>query len=445
MRRYGQAASIPIPIPGTGTPELAERGLVALREISHAVLSAERVEDALQFALERISPVVGAAFASVYLSGDDGDLLRLAASYNWPDRLRPWLGAMRVRLGFGPSGEAASERRAIEIADVFADPALEDWQEVAQELGFRALIAVPLSVGTTSLGAATFYFSSGGGFSSGQRDLLRIAADHMSLAADRAALAARARRAVARMTEAEADAERQGLVALEARQMRDEFLTNVSHELRTPLTVLLGTIDLLEEELGGPLTGSQREDLTRAREASTRLLGLVEALLALSAMRKGTLALQVEEFDPRVPLREAVAAAGSPVASVQLAIEEPGTFLPAMRSDREKTRRILVSLLSNAFKFTQTGTVRASVAVTNGRVIYRVIDTGPGIPSHAQSLVFDEFRQLDGSVTRRVGGAGLGLPLARGLARFLGGDVELVSEAGKGTEVVVELPLQADS
>jgi signal transduction histidine kinase len=71
-----------------------------------------------------------------------------------------------------------------------------------------------------------------------------------------------------------------------------------------------------------------------------------------------------------------------------------------------------------------------------------VVDTGPGIPEHAQSLVFDEFRQLDGSVTRRVGGAGLGLPLARGLARFLGGEVELVSEAGKGTEAILEIPLE---
>ena len=415
---------------------------MALREVAHAVLTAERVEEALQFTLERVSPVVNATFASVFLVEGDSDVMKLAAAFNWPERVRPWLSEMRVRLGFGPSGEAASERRVIEVSDIFADPALEDWQEVAQELGFRALIALPLAAGARVLGAATFYFAESGGFTAAQRDLLRVAADQMSLAAMQASISDNARRASSRLSDAESEVERQTVAALEAARTRDEFLANVSHELKTPLTVVLGTIDLLTEELGGPLTAAQQDDLQRAREASERLLGLVETLLALTALRKGALAIQLDDFDPRAPLREAASAVGSPQPGVQFSIEEPQTFTPQMRGDREKTARILASLLANAIKFTPRGNIVASVEVGGGAVRYRIRDTGTGIPEAAQAFVFEEFRQADGSATRKFGGAGLGLALARGLARLLGGNVEMASVQGEGSTFTVELPLE---
>ena len=98
--------------------------------------------------------------------------------------------------------------------------------------------------------------------------------------------------------------------------------------------------------------------------------------------------------------------------------------------------------MSNAFKFTAEGEVRASVAVTHGRVTYRVTDTGIGIEPAAQPVVFDEFRQVDGSATRRYGGSGLGLALSQGVARLLGGDIELVSAPNKGSTFTFYLPLE---
>ena len=112
-----------------------------------------------------------------------------------------------------------------------------------------------------------------------------------------------------------------------------------------------------------------------------------------------------------------------------------------MVSDRRKITKMLVALLSNAYKFTQAGEVRLSVEVLNGRAAYRVQDTGIGIPDEMQQLVFEEFRQVDGSTTRRYGGPGLGLSLAQRLARLLGGEIVVRSMPGEGSTFQVDLPL----
>ena len=106
-------------------------------------------------------------------------------------------------------------------------------------------------------------------------------------------------------------------------------------------------------------------------------------------------------------------------------------MLPKIRSDRKKIYRILVSLLGNAVKFTERGEIVASVALANDRVVYRVQDSGIGIALDAQQYVFDEFRQVDGSATRRYGGSGLGLSLAQRLAELLGGTIECARRSAK--------------
>ena len=422
--------------------DLAHRELVVVREIAHAFLTADRPEEVFQFALERVCPLLGASFASVYLVDGASELMRLAAAYNWPERYRPWLGEVRVRLGFGPSGEAARERRVIEVADVFADETLEDWQEVAAELGFAALVALPLETRTGVLGAVTFYYENAGGFNEEQRGVQRLVADQLAATAEKSGLIDELRRTNAALLDANAELERQYAAVLDARRVKDEFLTNISHELRTPLTAVIGYVGLLQEGISGPLTTEQAGNLLQVRHASGRLLELIDNLLELTTLKRGGLEVQVADFDPRVPLRDAVAQVGDPPSpDVTLVVEEPTTLVPAMLSDRRKITKILVSLLDNAYKFTARGEVRASLAVANGRAVYRVQDTGIGIPLDAQGMVFDEFRQVDGSATRRYGGSGLGLALSRRLARLLGGDIELASADGEGSSFTLELPL----
>ena len=431
-----------MPFAVTAAEPTSERELVAVREIVHAFLRADRPDDVFQFALDRVSPVVGASFASVYLVDGASELMRLVAAHNWPERYRPWLCEARVRVGFGPSGEAASERRPIEIPDVFTDPDLDDWHDVARELGFRAIVALPLQAAGRVLGTVAFYFDDLGGFTAEKRGLLRIVADQMAATAEKAVLLDELRRVNAVLVEANAELERQYVAVVEARRVKDEFLANVSYELRTPLTAVMGYLSILHEQISGPLTAEQSGELAQARAASDRLLELIDSLLEFTALRRGTLEVLVEEFDPREPLREAMRSANGLPAGVQLIAEEPVQVLPSAKSDRRKVTRILVSLLSNAFKFTVTGEIRASVNVADGRLAYRVQDTGIGIDPAAQLLVFEEFRQVDAGATRRFVGSGLGLALSRGIARLLGGDIELVSAPGEGSTFTLKLPLE---
>lgn len=146
-------------------------------DIAHAMVRAEDAAEAYQFALDRACPAVGAALAAVFLLDGAAEVMRPVAAHAWPERWRPWLGEMRVRVGFGPAGEAAAERRLIEVDDVFADPALEDWQEVARELGFRAIVSLPIEGPEGVAGAVSFYFASEGRAPNAAKSLMRAVAD----------------------------------------------------------------------------------------------------------------------------------------------------------------------------------------------------------------------------------------------------------------------------
>lgn len=165
----------PAPIPGDAAARV-------LAEIAHAVVQAGEARDAYQFALDRTCPAVGASLGAVFLLDGAAEVMRPVAAHNWPERWRRWLGEMRVRVGFGPAGEAAAERRTIEVQDVFADAALEDWQDVARELGFHAIVSVPV-IGSAGLaGAASFYFAEPGGRPVGTKLLLRVVSDLLAAA-----------------------------------------------------------------------------------------------------------------------------------------------------------------------------------------------------------------------------------------------------------------------
>jgi GAF domain-containing protein len=344
-RRYVQR--IPPAPPGAEIP--GQRELLAVREIVHAFLHADRPEEAFQFALDRVGPVVGASFASVYVVDGASELMRLVAAHNWPERLRPWLADVRVRVGFGPSGEAASERRVIEVPDVFADPDLEDWQDVARELGFSALVSLPLQSGSTATGAMTFYFRTWDQFTTERRGLLRLVADLMAAATEKSQLLERVRRGEAATAEALGELDRQYIAVADARRAGRELVESAIAAIGPVLDALQGS---------HPGVGEARRTMND--------------LLLLADLAEGRLVAETASFDPRTPLREAMRAATVVDARVHLVAEEPIHDLPAVQSDAEKVALALARLLSRAQESAVSGEVRASVSAVAGRVTYRV-------------------------------------------------------------------------
>lgn len=417
------------------------RDLDAVRDIVHAAVSGESAEEALQFALDRVAPLLGATLGSVYLIDGASELMRLVAAHQWPDRYRPWLGSMRVRVGFGPSGEAASERRVIDVPDVFSDPDLEDWHEVARELGFAAITALPLVAAGRVLGVATFYFREAAGVTHDARALVRLVADLLASTADQASRRDELRRVNAALAELTAELERQFAVVGSARRARDDFLEGVSVELRTPLAGLLGNLSLLEQEASGVLNAGQRHEVHAVRDSATRVLNLVEALLDFAGARRGTLELNLDEFDPRVPMRDAVREVGSPGEGVVVSLVEPVLALPPMRGDRRKIVRLLITLVEHVLDRASSDRVEVTVDAVNARVRYRVQETGgPRPASHDAGETVAAGATVESS-TFSAAQLAWALDLARSVSRLMGGGVS-AEAAGEGrTAFVLDLPL----
>lgn len=230
--------------------------------------------------------------------------------------------------------------------------------------------------------------------------------------------------------------------AQQASKAKSDFLAAMSHELRTPLTAVIGYSEILADEIVGPLTPLQKEQLTRIRASSEHLVVLVDEVLTFARLEAGHEELLLEEVDVQDLIDHAVTivAVQARVRKLELRTAIPDTPL-RFRSDRSKLRQILVNLLANAVKFTRAGEVGVRAQRDDGWVRFVVWDTGIGIaPEHIESI-FAPFWQVDQQVTRTFGGSGLGLAVVRRLARLLGGDVTVASKPGEGTEFTVRLPL----
>ncbi len=230
--------------------------------------------------------------------------------------------------------------------------------------------------------------------------------------------------------------------ALTAVRTKSEFLANISHELRTPLQAIVGYIELVREELEDEAMDAQVEDLDEAMKASQRLLSLIAAILDLAKSEAGKMEVSFQDVSVYEIIDEAIGIIRPLVVESdnRLEVQKPERDI-RFSIDKDKVMQILLNLLSNACKFTDQGTIRLVVAGDDLELNISVSDTGIGIAEDQQGLVFDEFRQIDGSVRRKYGGTGLGLAISRHFAEMLGGSIRIDSCLGEGTRFELILPL----
>ncbi|MBD3886630.1 response regulator [Phormidium tenue FACHB-886] len=230
--------------------------------------------------------------------------------------------------------------------------------------------------------------------------------------------------------------------AEEANTTKSKFLANMSHELRTPLNAIIGYSEMLIEEITDLGTPGLIPDVQKIHGAGQHLLGLINNILDLSKVEAGKMELFLETFAIASLIQE-VAATIRPLVTKNhntLVINCP-TTIGSMRADITKLRQSLFNLLSNASKFTENGTITLTVERRDANwITFSVSDTGIGMTPEQQAKLFQAFTQADVSTTRKYGGTGLGLVITQQFCKIMGGDIQVESEARRGTTFTMRLP-----
>jgi len=301
---------------------------------------------------------------------------------------------------------------------------------ILKELGFGALLVVPLIIRATVLGAITFVLPEGDA---------PFTADDITLASDltdRCAMALEN----ARLYQ-EADALR--IAANAASEAKSSFLGSMSHELRTPLNAIGGYAELIEMGLRGPVTPEQRTDLTRIRQNQRHLLTLITEILNFVRAESGRMEYRFSDVSIESALDDVAEMLEGPISDRHLTLEiKPGSPDAYVWADTDRVRQILINLVMNAVKYSPSGggAITLSYTMTRHDIIIQVADTGPGIPPEMLEVIFEPFVQLEAGLTNRRGGVGLGLAISRDMARAMNGEISVDSTLGVGSRFTLALP-----
>jgi signal transduction histidine kinase len=237
----------------------------------------------------------------------------------------------------------------------------------------------------------------------------------------------------------------------EVDRLKSSFLATVSHELRTPLTSVIGYAEMLYEGLAGPLNNEQREYMQTILNKADQLLQLITALLEASILESGPVPTQREPLSMRQIIDRVVSGLGPQARARRIEVRALDPDLPRALGDARKIRQVLRNLIANAVKFTsESGRIEIDVQVgalsrhdgpdTERGLRVMVVDSGIGIPLENQELIFEPFFQVDSSSTRRYGGTGLGLTLAKSYIEANGGYIWVESTPGQGSSFTFSIP-----
>jgi signal transduction histidine kinase len=239
------------------------------------------------------------------------------------------------------------------------------------------------------------------------------------------------------------EVEQKGRELAIANDHKAQFFANMSHELRTPLNGILGFSELLADGLYGTLPDEAMEVLGRIQKDGRHLLGLINDVLDISKIDAGQLTLSLSDYSLQSIVDSVIASTGSlaHAKGIEVRSRVPAN-LPIGYGDERRLTQVLLNVVGNAIKFTDAGFVEIRANMVSEHFKIEVEDTGPGIPSEAQSRIFDEFQQVDNSITRQKGGTGLGLSISRRLVQAHGGHLNVHSTLGVGSIFNIVLPVR---
>lgn len=297
----------------------------------------------------------------------------------------------------------------------------------------KAETAIPLRVGSRIIGVLDIQSTEVDAFSEDDIAILQILADQVAVGIDNARSYNIAQQAVEEMREVD--------------RLKSQFLANMSHELRTPLNSIIGFARVILKGIDGPTTELQQQDLTAIFNSGQHLLGLINDILDLSRIEAGKMELTFDEVKIDELITSVMSTAVGLIKDKPVELKhEIEPSLPTVRADAMRVRQVLINFLSNASKFTEEGEIVVKAYLTEEKkgdpmVMVSVTDTGPGIAKEDQSKLFQAFSQVDASLTRKVGGSGLGLSICQHLIQMHGGQIGLNSEVGQGSTFYFSVPM----
>jgi GAF domain-containing protein len=397
-----------------------------LKVISRSTFDLQAVLDTLTASAARLCEAGMAAILR-----QKGSAFYYATSYNFPPDFIEYARNVPLEPGRGTCvGRVLQEGLTAHIPDVLADPeyTLVEGQRLG---GYRTILAVPLLREGNPIGVIVLTRPQVEPFTDKQIELVTTFADQAVIAIENV-----------RLFDEIQDKSRQ---LAEASQHKSQFLANMSHELRTPLNAILGYTELIVDGIYGAPADKTMAVLKRIESNGKHLLGLINDVLDLSKIEAGQLVLALADYSLK-DIVNTVFSAVEPLAEEKklgFRIELPPD-LPIGRADERRLTQVLLNLVGNAIKFTDTGEVVIQASSANGSFKLSVCDTGPGISEADQAKLFQEFQQADNSTTKKKGGTGLGLAISKRIIEMHGGQIWVESSVGQGSTFSFTLPVRAE-
>jgi len=402
--------------------------LETVAQVSTAAASILDPQSLLQSVVDLTRYSFNLYHSSVYLLNETGDLLELtAASGKIGHAILKEGHSIHLYQEQSIIAKAARTRETVIVGDAHSEP---DFLHHHLLPDAASEVAIPLVVGEQLIGVLDMESDQVGRFTEEDTRTFNTLASQTAVALRNAQLYAEQMETVERLRELD--------------HLKSAFLANMSHELRTPLNSILGFTQVILEGLDGPLTEDMDMDLKLIEKNGKHLLNLINEILDMAKIESGRVTLSLEPVNISEMLDDVVRTT-RPLARPDVSVEDHNQLPGEMRimADAIRLRQMLINIMGNALKFTESGSVHIEAEQIENKVQIRIRDTGIGIPPDKLESIFEAFSQVDTSTTRKVGGTGLGLPISRKLAEMHGGWLwaESTGVPGEGSVFYLELPI----
>jgi signal transduction histidine kinase len=405
------------------------RDLTALGEVGRAVSSTLDLKVVLKTIVDRAVALSATDAGSIFYFREEIGRFELGETAGLHDEVVARFRKLDIARGETGLGETITKRQPLQVPDI-TTRASNPLRDASLEAGLHAVLAIPLLGSEEPLGALVLQRRQPGEFPEAVVSLMQSFADQSVIALENA-----------RLFEEIAQKSRELEIAS---QHKSQFVANMSHELRTPLAANLGYAELMQEGFYEPLGEKSLDALTRIRSNSKHLLGLINTVLDIAKIESGQFTLNMAEYTIENVVETVRSATESLAQNKKLALKtEVAKSLPVGLGDEQRLTQVLLNLVGNAIKFTDTGEVHVTAKSVNGHFNVTVVDTGPGIPADHCDKIFEQFHQVDSSNTKAKGGTGLGLAIAKQIVEMHGGRIWVESTSGKGSTFQMELPMRA--